>query len=175
MYFQRVLSSKSAATAELISYLAAFGCIVMAVPPVLIGGIAKVISDFILTMTFKNLLFLGNSLEWNRLFSSSQQDPPYPEGWHKDDTANGSSILDPKVGLNHYQEIFQQHWKICFSFVSFFGLGAVSAAVMSSADSSVLSASSMFARNVYKLIFRQSVSRHLLVIKSQVSASNFVK
>lgn len=42
--------------------------------------------------------------------------------------------------------------------VAFFGLGAVSAAVMSSADSSVLSASSMFARNVYKLIFRQRVS-----------------
>ena len=44
------------------------------------------------------------------------------------------------------------------SAASFFGLGAVSAAVMSSADSSVLSASSMFARNVYKLIFRQNVS-----------------
>ena len=44
------------------------------------------------------------------------------------------------------------------SYASFFGLGAVSAAVMSSADSSVLSASSMFARNVYKLIFRQNVS-----------------
>jgi len=29
---------------------------------------------------------------------------------------------------------------------------------MSSADSSILSASSMFARNVYKLIFRQRVS-----------------
>lgn len=43
-------------------------------------------------------------------------------------------------------------------FVSFFGLGAVSAAVMSSADSSILSASSMFARNVYRLIFRQRVS-----------------
>lgn len=42
--------------------------------------------------------------------------------------------------------------------VSFFGLGAVSAAVMSSADSSVLSASSMFARNIYKLMIRQKVS-----------------
>ena len=42
VYFQRVLSSKSAATAEILSYLAAFGCIIMAVPPVLIGGIAKV-------------------------------------------------------------------------------------------------------------------------------------
>jgi high affinity choline transporter 7 len=41
--------------------------------------------------------------------------------------------------------------------VSFFGLGAVSAAVMSSADSSVLSASSMFARNIYRLIFRLRV------------------
>lgn len=41
--------------------------------------------------------------------------------------------------------------------ISFFGLGAISAAVMSSADSSVLSASSMFARNIWKLTFRQGV------------------
>ena len=46
---------------------------------------------------------------------------------------------------------------LCPSYISFFGLGAVSAAVMSSADSSILSASSMFARNIYKLAFRQSV------------------
>lgn len=45
--------------------------------------------------------------------------------------------------------------------VSFFGLGAVSAAVMSSADSSVLSASSMFARNIYKLMFRHQVGGDL--------------
>jgi len=52
---------------------------------------------------------------------------------------------------------------LCPPWVTFIGLGAVSAAVMSSADSSVLSASSMFARNIYKLIFRQKVSADQLV------------
>lgn len=46
---------------------------------------------------------------------------------------------------------------LCPKFIAFIGLGAVSAAVMSSADSSVLSASSMFARNVWKLVFRNQV------------------
>ena len=46
---------------------------------------------------------------------------------------------------------------LCPVYVSYFGLGAVSAAVMSSADSSILSASSMFARNIYQLSFRQNV------------------
>jgi high affinity choline transporter 7 len=41
--------------------------------------------------------------------------------------------------------------------VAFVGLGAVSAAVMSSADSSILSASSMFARNIWKLTIRPHV------------------
>ena len=36
-------------------------------------------------------------------------------------------------------------------------LGAVSAAVMSSADSSMLSASTLFAQNVYKPVFRPKV------------------
>lgn len=45
--------------------------------------------------------------------------------------------------------------------VAMFGLGAVSAAVMSSADSSMLSASSLFARNVWKMVFRPKVSAKL--------------
>merc|ERR1712227_861280 len=38
--------------------------------------------------------------------------------------------------------------------VAFFGLGAVSAAVMSSTDSSMLSASTMIARNFYQEVIR---------------------
>lgn len=124
VYFQRVLSSKSAATAEIISYLAAFGCIIMAVPPVLIGGIAKA----------TNWTETDYVLEHNKTV-------PIP----KDDTR----MILPMV-LKYLTP----------PFVAFFGLGAVSAAVMSSADSSVLSASSMFARNVYKLIFRQKASEN---------------
>lgn len=41
VYFQRVLSSKTAGRAQLLSYVAAIGCILMAIPPVLIGAIAK--------------------------------------------------------------------------------------------------------------------------------------
>jgi high affinity choline transporter 7 len=40
------------------------------------------------------------------------------------------------------------------NWVSFFGLGAISAAVMSSADASILSSSSMFSRNIYKAVIR---------------------
>lgn len=41
VYFQRVLSSKSAGRAQILSYVAAVGCILMAIPSVLIGAIAK--------------------------------------------------------------------------------------------------------------------------------------
>ena len=38
-YFQRVLSAKSPSTARLLSFIAAFGCIAMAVPSILIGAV----------------------------------------------------------------------------------------------------------------------------------------
>ena len=46
VYFQRVLSSKTAGRAQILSYVAAFGCIIMAIPPVLIGAIAKATRKF---------------------------------------------------------------------------------------------------------------------------------
>lgn len=49
------------------------------------------------------------------------------------------------------------------NWVAFFGLGAISAAVMSSTDSSMLSASTMLARNVYKKVFRPKCSEREVI------------
>ncbi|XP_008402576.1 high-affinity choline transporter 1-like [Poecilia reticulata] len=123
VYFQRVLSASSATYAQVLSFLAAFGCLVMAVPSVLIGAI-------------------GASTDWNK-------------------TSYGGEAPKDKDEAAMILPIVLQH--LCPPFVSFFGLGAVSAAVMSSADSSILSASSMFARNIYQLAFRQSASDREIV------------
>ncbi|XP_029935928.1 high-affinity choline transporter 1-like [Myripristis murdjan] len=123
VYFQRVLSASSATYAQVLSFLAAFGCLVMAVPSVLIGAI-------------------GASTDWNQ-------------------TSYGAIPPKDKDESDMILPIVLQH--LCPPYISFFGLGAVSAAVMSSADSSILSASSMFARNIYKLAFRQSASDREIV------------
>ncbi|XP_054766123.1 high-affinity choline transporter 1-like [Lytechinus pictus] len=55
------------------------------------------------------------------------------------------------------------------TYVAFVGLGALSAAVMSSADSSVLAASSMFAHNIWGGLFRAKVSKRELVWVIRIS------
>ncbi|KAG1667128.1 High-affinity choline transporter 1 [Nymphon striatum] len=122
VYFQRVLSSKTAARAKMLSFVAAVGCVIMAVPPIIIGVVAK-------------------GAAWNET------------GYGKEMTMDDKDtrMILPLV----------LRWLTPMA-VSFFGLGAVSAAVMSSADSSVLSASSMFARNIYKLMIRQNVSYNIV-------------
>ncbi len=58
VYFQRVLSSKSAFRAQILSYVAAFGCIIMAAPAVLIGAIAASTSkNFIHKIFYQILIF----------------------------------------------------------------------------------------------------------------------
>ncbi|XP_014020523.1 high-affinity choline transporter 1 isoform X1 [Salmo salar] len=123
VYFQRVLSASSATYAQVLSFIAAAGCLVMAVPSVLIGAI-------------------GASTDWNQ-------------------TTYGAIPPKEKDQSDMILPIVLQH--LCPPWISFFGLGAVSAAVMSSADSSILSASSMFARNIYQLAFRQSATDREIV------------
>ncbi|XP_047106773.1 high-affinity choline transporter 1-like [Schistocerca piceifrons] len=55
------------------------------------------------------------------------------------------------------------------SWVAFFGLGAISASIMASADSSILASSSMFSRNIYKLVLRTQASEREMVWVLRVS------
>lgn len=120
VYFQRVLSAKTPKRAQILSFSAAFGCIFMAIPAVMIGAI-------------------GASAKWNETDYARYYPTPIPE-------SNYGLIL-PLV-LQY----------LCPTAVAVIGLGAVSAAVMSSADSSVLSAASMFARNIYAPL-RNAISK----------------
>ncbi|CAG0886997.1 unnamed protein product [Darwinula stevensoni] len=146
VYFQRVLSSRTASNAKMLSYVAAVGCILMAIPPVLVGGLAKVAGEA------PDLLHRieGGTTAWTFLFFE-------PADWNAtgyEDAGDDGRLLPENTKM--VLPLVLQH--LTPAWVSFFGLGAVSAAVMSSADSSILSASSMFARNVYKLVFRSKAS-----------------
>ncbi|KAL4239274.1 hypothetical protein ACF0H5_000091 [Mactra antiquata] len=122
VYFQRVLSASTERNAEILSYVAAFGCVIMSIPSILIGAIASVTD------------------------------------WNQTEYAKIGQVPIPSEDLNLILPLVLQY--LTPQAVAFVGLGAVSAAVMSSADSSILSASAMFARNVYKLIFRQKASEN---------------
>ena len=123
VYFQRVLSSKSAAGAEILSYIAAFGCIIMAVPPILIGAIAKSTSTFesrvkarqpivqfclpnkmfvlpcsMYSMTRRTWclpLFLNSRLERDRVHGSD----PDPRRRRSHDPAHGATVPHPLLHL----------------------------------------------------------------------------
>ncbi|GFN79183.1 high-affinity choline transporter 1-like [Plakobranchus ocellatus] len=130
-YFQRVLSMKSARQAQMLSFVAALGALVLAVPPVLLG-------------------IAGASADWsNTTFGES------PIG------TDESNLILPLV-INEFTP----------SAVSLLGLGAISAAVMSSMDSSILATSSMFTHNIYHEMFRSKASpKELRVV--QISAVIF--
>ena len=109
VYFQRVLAARDEQTAVRLSLVASLGCLLMAVPAVIIGAV-------------------GLAADWS---TTSAQIAPQP------------AFVLPYV-LAHLTP----------NVVATVGLGAVAAAVMSSVDSSILSASSMFVWNVYRPQFR---------------------
>jgi len=120
VYFQRVLACRDDKTAVRFSILAGVGCLIIAVPAVLIG-------------------MIGTSVDWS---TTAAQVPPE----------------SPSVILPYVLRFLTP------PLIAALGLGAVAAAVMSSVDSSILSASSMFACNVYRPLLRESASDRELKI-----------
>uniref|UniRef100_A0A1B6LH83 High-affinity choline transporter 1 n=1 Tax=Graphocephala atropunctata TaxID=36148 RepID=A0A1B6LH83_9HEMI len=121
-YFQRVLAIRTTKMAQQTALWAMVGCLLMGIPALLFGVIAR-------------------GTDWSHV-----------DGFDRNMTLNDSNVVLPRV-LRH----LTPQW------VSFFGLGSVSAAVMSSADSSILASAAMFTRNIYKWTFRPSASEKEVV------------
>lgn len=58
VYFQRVLSSKSAAQAQILSFVAAFGCFIMAIPPVIIGMVARATGVYKIQLNYTYVVYI---------------------------------------------------------------------------------------------------------------------
>nr|KAG5713909.1 hypothetical protein BaRGS_024536 [Batillaria attramentaria] len=113
VYWQRALSARTVKVARNLSVVGGVGCIIMAIPAVLIGAIAK-------------------TADWNQ-------------------TDYGAPVLNEDDYSLTLPLVYFHMTPVA---VSFIGLGAISAAVMSSTDSSILSASSMFACNIFSVAYR---------------------
>jgi high affinity choline transporter 7 len=117
VYFQRVLSAKTATIAVRLSIVAGVVCILAAIPAMLIG-------------------MIGNAADW------------------------ASMGLEPLGGENTPYAVtlpyVMKH--LTNPVVATIGLGAIAAAVMSSVDSSILSASSMASWNVIRPLIKPDIS-----------------
>ncbi|KAH7960248.1 hypothetical protein HPB49_018218 [Dermacentor silvarum] len=118
VYFQRVLSCETDFDARMLSYLAAVGCIALAIPPAVIGAVAK---------------------------SANFTAAGYP-GPHYLRDKDIVRVLPCSIRY------------LTSGLVSMMGLIGITAAIMSSVDSSMLSASSMVTKNVYQSIIRPMAS-----------------
>jgi high affinity choline transporter 7 len=128
VYFQRVLAASDGKAAARQSMYAAFLCAFMAVPPLVLG-------------------LSGRALDWAVLADS-------PAGLSLGGAEQVMSDLadSPALILPYLMRLAVPTW------VGVLGLGAVAAAVMSSVDSSILSASSLVAWNGYRRLFRPEAS-----------------
>nr|XP_037269799.1 high-affinity choline transporter 1-like [Rhipicephalus microplus] len=128
VYFQRVLSCPTVTEAKILSFMAAIGCILLAVPPVLIGVTAK----------HTNFTIAG-----------------YPHSYELNDVDSPRVLPFTIVYLTS-------------GMTAIFGLVSIAAAVMSSADSSMLSASTMITRNVYQTLLRPAATELEVVITLRI-------
>jgi len=137
-YYQRVLSAKTSNRAIFLSFGGAAIALIMTGPSVLMGAIAK-------NADWKAAGYLCGA----PTDECNVDDLGYPDC--PDHTP--TKVVLPLVLLYLTPKA-----------VACFGLGAISAAVMSSTDSSMLSASTMMARNFYQKVIRPNCSEKEVII-----------
>jgi len=128
-YFQRVLSAKTAKNAQVQSILAGVGCMLMAIPSIFIGAAAK-------------------ATDWDAVFSdySAANNLSYTMKILDNVKHCDGVRADGYCPFSIVPVVFKY---LCYPTIAYFGLGAVSASVMSSADSSLLSISTLLTLNVF--------------------------
>ena len=117
-YFQRVISAESDIAAQTLSFVAPVGCILLVIPPIIVGAGARVADWELTTLAVANFTQTG----FDGLYE-------YLDTYHSSILPLALKYLTPTA-------------------VAYIGLGAVAAAVMSSTDSSLLSAASLMTVNV---------------------------
>ena len=73
VYFQRVLASKTAAAAQLLSFLGAIGCIVMSIPPLLIGAAGYSAGTYAYIYSYNRLTYHLMYLSWIMLSNHQEK------------------------------------------------------------------------------------------------------
>lgn len=127
-YFQRVLSANSANNARIQSVCAGFACMFMAIPSIFIGAAAK-------------------ATDWDLIFAEEANATGRPAMKILDNVLHCDGVRSD--GYCPFSIVPITFKYLCYPIIAYFGLGAVSASVMSSADSSLLSISTLLTLNVF--------------------------